>query len=167
MSAAPAKEGGTCLAVESPDSALLIGRKGRNLNALQYLINRMVPAERGSGETAERLLVDIEGYYERRRQSLEEMANHLAQRAKETGKEVRVKPLNPQERRIVHLVLEDDPDVQTFSLGNAALRSVVISPATGGQRPGDARPRPSRGGRRRRHGNGQGRARPEQGTEES
>ncbi len=144
------EEGSTLLSVDSPDSALLIGRKGRNLNALQYLINRMFLADSATGASA-RLVVDIEGYQDRRRQTLEDMAQHLAQRAKRTGREMRVKPLNPQERRIIHVALQDDPDVRTFSLGNSLLRTVVISPKTNGNQT-----KPSRGGGHRRNPNARG-----------
>jgi len=96
-------------------------------------------------------VVDIEGYQDRRRKSLEEMALHLAGRAKEAGKEMRVKPLNPQERRIIHVTLEDDPDVRTFSLGNSLMRTVVISPKNADKPANNQRPRRSRGGGRRRN----------------
>jgi len=141
--------------VESADSAILIGRKGRNLQALQYLLNRMMRP--GDGETIERFIVDVESYLDRRRENLEEMARHLAERAKETGRDVRVKPLSPPERRIIHLTLQDDPDVRTFSLGTSSIRTVVISPKnparTGGRDTG--RPRRPRGGRGRRNGRGE------------
>ena len=138
-------DGTTRLLVSSEDSALLIGRKGRNLNAMQYLINRMFLT--GTAQDGpERILVDIEGYQDRRRQSLEEMARHLARRAKESGREMRVKPLNPQERRIVHVCLQDDPDVRTFSLGDSLMRTVVISPKNGNDDANRNRPRRARGG---------------------
>jgi spoIIIJ-associated protein len=136
--------GGIQLTVDSPDSAILIGRKGRNLNAMQYLINRMISREDG-GERSERLVVDIEGYHDRRRASLEEMALGMAQRVKETGRRIRVKPLNPQERRVIHVTLQDDPDVRTFSVGDSTVRSVVIAPRN--ERPEEDRPRPRYRGR--------------------
>ncbi|HIJ73577.1 MAG TPA: protein jag, partial [Candidatus Hydrogenedentes bacterium] len=119
-------EGAAYLKVESSDSAILIGRKGRNLNAMQYLVNRM--CQTGDEGAARRVIVDVEGYVDRRRNALEEMARRLARRAKESGRNMRVKPLNPQERRIIHMALQDDPDVRTFSLGNSLFRSVIIEP---------------------------------------
>jgi len=154
VTVAAGEEGTIRLNVASSDSALLIGRKGRNLSALQYLINRMFLT--GDHSEADRIIIDIEGYQDRRRQNLEEMALGLARRAKETGREMRVKPLYPQERRMIHLALQDDPDIRTFSLGDSLMRTVVIAPkAASGKGPsGDRprRPRPSNGNRRRRNG---------------
>ncbi|MCF6283787.1 MAG: KH domain-containing protein, partial [Candidatus Hydrogenedentes bacterium] len=101
------EDGSARLNVSSEDSAILIGRKGRNLSSMQYLINRMI--SRGdTNENTERLVVDVEGYVNRRRESLQEMAKSMAERAKETKRNMRLKPLSPQERRIIHLTLEGD-----------------------------------------------------------
>jgi spoIIIJ-associated protein len=137
------------LKVVSEDSAILIGRKGRTLSALQFIINRMVAAGE-AGDLPDRIVVDVEGYLDRRRESLEDMALHLADKAKQTGRNMRVKPLNPQERRIIHLKLQDDPEVRTFSLGESLYRSVIIAPKSGGT--DEERPRRSRGGRGGRGG---------------
>ncbi len=149
------EDGGICLKVDSPDSAILIGRKGRNLSSMQYLINRMVQSGE-SGEDTERLVIDVEGYLDRRQEALEDLARRLAQRAKETRRRVRVKPMSPQERRIIHMTLEDDPDVKTFSVGDALVRSVVIAPkdeiAEDEQRPARRRSGGRRGGRGRDQG---------------
>ncbi|HNT88771.1 MAG TPA: KH domain-containing protein [Candidatus Hydrogenedentes bacterium] len=145
------------LDVKTEDGALLIGRKGRNLQAMQYLINRIV-ARGDKNDVTERLVVDIEGYVDRRRESLEALARDLAARAKEQGRDVRVKPLSPQERRVIHLTLQDDPDVRTFSFGDALYRQLVISPrnkqASQSRAPQEAHAahgaHPSRGGVKRR-----------------
>ena len=169
-----AEDGGAHINVDSPDSALLIGRKGKNLEALQYLINRMMTVGEPS-EAGERFIVDIEHYLDRRREGLEDMARQLAQKAKETGRDVRVKPLSPQERRIIYMTLQDDPDVRTFSLGTATMRHVVISPKNaqredGGLRRGRSGRGPrGRGGQQRRgsHRGGRGGGAPEQAAPQS
>ncbi len=145
-------DGTARLNVESEDGAILIGRKGRNLSAMQYLVNRMV-SRSDKAENTERMVVDVEGYVDRRRASLEDMARTMAKRAKESRRNMRLKPMSPQERRIIHVTLQDDKEVRTYSLGDSLYRSVVISP--GNQ---DDRGRSSRG--RRRGGRGRDRGRP-------
>ena len=130
-----ADDGSARLNVASEDGAILIGRKGRTLNALQYLINRMISLQEDTAENTERLVVDVEGYIDRRRKTLEDMALSFARKAKETRRNMRLKPLSPQERRIIHLTLQNDEEVRTFSLGDSLYRSIVISPRNA--RPGD------------------------------
>ena len=120
------EDGTIHLNVDSPDSAILIGRKGQNLSALQYLLNRMIHNE--DEEAPERIIIDVEGYLDRHKAQLEELARETADKARETGKSQRVKPMPPQERRILHLTLQDDPSVKTYSVGSAQMRSVVVAP---------------------------------------
>ena len=75
------EDGSSRLNVTSEDSAILIGRKGRNLSAMQYLINRII-SRNDTAENTERLVVDVEGYVDRRRASLKDMARTFAERAK-------------------------------------------------------------------------------------
>lgn len=140
------EEGNIVLSVDSDTSAILIGRKGRNLSAMQYLINRIMNRET-EDDFDERIIVDVEGYLERRRESLEEMALDLAERAKRTGRNVRVKPLSAQERRVVHMALQDDPDVRTYSVGNSSMRNVIIAPKDGQENQGRGRRGRGRGRR--------------------
>jgi spoIIIJ-associated protein len=154
VEAQPTEEGFK-LQVESPDSAILIGRKGRNLSSMQYLLNRMVHTD--EADFTERIIIDVEDYLDRRQATLEELAQRMAEKAKESGRDIRLKPLSPQERRIVHVTLEGDPEVRTFSLGDSVYRTMVISPKRGD---GEAPRRSRRGGRR---SGGRGRRRPESG----
>lgn len=143
------KEDNPCLAMKSDnDSAILIGKHGITLNALQYLINRMLTT--GDNENTERVMVDVGEYVSRRRASLVDMAKKMARRAKETGRNVKLKPLSPQERRIVHLALQKDTDIRTFSQGDSLYRSVIINPVNARRSGGSRSQRPQ--SRRRNQG---------------
>jgi len=102
------------LEVKSPAAGLLIGRKGRTLDALQYLLNR--------------LLLDAEGYRARRREELISFAQRTAEKVKASGKEVILIPLGPYERRIIHMALQKDPEIKTLSEGDDYLRKVHVVP---------------------------------------
>ncbi len=149
-------DGAAKLDVRSQDSAMLIGRKGRTLGAMQYLVNRMI-AQGDAAENTERFMIDVEGYVDRRRETLEDLARHFAGRVKESGRPARLKPLSPQERRIIHMTLRNDPEVRTASLGESLYRTVVISPINA--RPGRPRGQGQSGGGGRGRGNRGGRGR--------
>lgn len=125
------------LEITTPDSALVIGRKGKTLETLQYLVNLIInkgkpPTKSGippkAGEERIKVILDTEGYRERRKARLIELAKRLAQRAKEGNTEVFLEPMNPYERRIIHTTLAEDPDVETESVGEGMERQVVIIP---------------------------------------
>ncbi len=124
---------------EDVTDGLLIGRKGQTLDALEYLVNRII-ARNDDNET--HLLLDAAGYRDRRRQNLESLAMRLGERAKRRRRPVTLSPLNPRDRRIIHLVLEDDPLVTTKSLGRGYLRRLSIVPEEAARR-GRAGPRAS------------------------
>jgi spoIIIJ-associated protein len=126
------------LEVKSPDSAILIGRKGKNLTAVQYLINRMYNHGRLNRC---RILVDVEAYHERRRQSLEDLARRTAEKVKRNKREVKLEVLSPQDRRSIHMALQDDPAVRTYSVGSGAYRNVVIAPSDNGHAHTESRSR--------------------------
>lgn len=151
ITSATGENGAVSIKVESPDSAILIGRKGRSLESLQYLMNRMAP--RTEGDEGERITIDIEGYLDRRQEALEDLAHRLADRARETGRRQRTKPMSAQERRAIHVALEGDETVRTFSVGDSGERYVIIAPKD--EKPGDNRSprnRGQRGGERRDRG---------------
>jgi spoIIIJ-associated protein len=115
------------LEANGPDAGLLIGRRGQTLHALQHLLLVMVTHSDHSSHGL-RLTLDADGYRKRRQEALEALARDLAIQVRESGEEAVLEPLNALERRIVHTVLQDDPDVETYSEGEGADRHVVISP---------------------------------------
>ena len=117
-------DGNVYLTVETPNPGLLIGRRGRTLNAIQHILNCIVNR---SSLVKRRDIVDAEQYRERREEILTNLALRLAVKVKSTGQEVVVEPMNPQDRRIIHLALQDDEKVTTFSRGEGSFRSVIIT----------------------------------------
>jgi len=126
-----AEPGTILLAVSGEESGLVIGRRGQTLDALEYLVNR----EEGRGsDAAGRVVVDVERYRERRRESLEQLARRLAEKAKQTGRVVTLNPMSPRDRRVVHLTLQDDAGVTTRSQGEGHYRKVLVLPSSGSPR---------------------------------
>jgi spoIIIJ-associated protein len=113
------------LEIKSDGSGILIGRKGQTLDALQYLVNKIA---RRSPDATKQIIIDTEGYRRRRKETLVELAQSLGERAKAKDIPVSTSPLNPFERRIIHLALQDDAELTTHSKGEGIYRSVVISP---------------------------------------
>jgi spoIIIJ-associated protein len=111
--------------IRGPGLAVLIGRHGATLDALQLLAS--VVANSGFDQGA-RVVVDAEKYRARRREMLEKLALQQAEKAKESQQEVVIPDLKPFERRLVHLALKDDPEVETYSEGEGDDRCIVISP---------------------------------------
>lgn len=116
---------GITIAFGGADAYLLATRHGQTLDALQYLASLVV--NRRSGQRL-RILLDADGYRERRAQTLRKLAHDLADQVKATGQEAVLDPLSPLERRIVHTALVDDPDVRTYSEGEEPERYIIISP---------------------------------------
>lgn len=107
------------------DVAILIGKRGQTLDALQYLVS--IAANKPMS-TSRRVILDAEGYRQRHREMLERKARDLAQAVKEAGQEAVFEPQSARDRRIIHLALASDPDVYTYSEGEGEDRHVVISP---------------------------------------
>ena len=108
-----------------PDLGVLIGRRGDTLDAIQYYINL---AANKNAEKRERFILDIEGYRERREETLSRLALRLADKAKRKGKDVILEPMNPHERRIIHTALQNHSEVFTYSEGEEPYRKIVIAP---------------------------------------
>jgi spoIIIJ-associated protein len=108
------------------DLGILIGRGGTTLQALQDLVSTIV---RRSNDETRRIVVDVERYKERKRQKLREYAERMADKALSTRRPVKLEPMTPRERKIVHDALKDIDGVNSMSEGEDPQRSVVINPA--------------------------------------
>ena len=106
------------------DLGLLIGKHGQTLDALQYLTNLV--AQRDARDRL-RIVLDIEDYRKRRAETLEQLALRLADRAKRSGERVVLEPMTPHERKIIHMSLQSDSRIETFSEGQEPFRRVVIT----------------------------------------
>jgi spoIIIJ-associated protein len=111
--------------LEGEDVGLFIGRHGQTIDAVQHLAQRIVFPD---GPSAVRVMIDANGYRERRAEALRAEAGDAADRAVATGKPVELDPLPPFERRIVHEYLRERGGVETHSEGNEPERYLVVSP---------------------------------------
>ena len=112
------------LNIHCDNENFLIGRRGTTLDAVQYLVNRI--ANKNAQEKIQ-VVLDTSNYRVNRKQRLQRLAQRLSRRVKMTGKPVTVAPMNPHDRRIIHLALQDDPSIKTLSRGTGFMRRVVIS----------------------------------------
>jgi len=111
--------------IEGRDSGRIIGKKGQVLSAIQHIVNRVVNRP---GLDRCHVVVDAEGYRQRREDTLATMAQRLGQKALEEGKIITFEPMSPRDRRIVHLALAKFPGVVTKSDGEGEGRRVQIIP---------------------------------------
>jgi len=118
------EDGRVHINIVGKDVGLLIGRKGETLNALQFMVGLIVNRKR---QEKIRVVLDVEDYRKKKEESLEALALRLSERVKKTKKNVVMRPMNSQERRIVHTTLQGDPQITTYSLGDEPNRKVVIS----------------------------------------
>jgi spoIIIJ-associated protein len=113
------------LKVEASNPAILIGRHGRTLDALQYVVRKIV---RKKKLTRVGISFDVEGYRDRRKASLTQFALRLGEKVKHSGKPATISSMNAYDRRIVHIALKDDTSVRTESKGSGLFKKLVISP---------------------------------------
>lgn len=118
-------EGELILDITGDDLAVLIGRHGKTLDALQFLISAITVRKIGFRFP---VIIDVESYKNRQRQKLESLARSSANKAASQGRSVKLRPMTPYERRIVHVALRDDPRVETASEGEGIGRHVVVVP---------------------------------------
>ena len=118
-------EGELILDITGDDLAVLIGRHGRTLDALQFLISAITVRKIGYRFP---VIIDVESYKNRQRQKLEALARSSANKAASQGRSIKLRPMTPYERRIIHVALRDDKRVDTASEGEGPARHVVVVP---------------------------------------
>lgn len=116
-------DGSVTFKLHGSDMGILIGKHGQTLDALQYLTNLV--ANKNSAERV-RVIIDVEDYRDRRVETLTRLASRLADKVKRTGERVALEPMNPHERKIIHMALQGDRRVTTLSEGDEPHRHVVI-----------------------------------------
>lgn len=112
------------LNIHCDNENFLIGRRGTTLDAVQYLVNRI--ANKDLKEKVQ-VVLDTSDYRKNRKERLQKLALKLSRKVKMTGKPVTVSPMNPHDRRIIHITLQDDPSVRTMSKGTGFMRRITIS----------------------------------------
>jgi spoIIIJ-associated protein len=111
--------------VTGGDSALLIGKRGQTLEAIQYIVEKITNKKRTERV---KIIVDVEGYLESRKENLEKLAKRLAEKANKVGKPMTIEQMNSHDRRIVHLLLKKNNNVRTQSIGEGHYRKLMIFP---------------------------------------
>ncbi|MBM4274457.1 MAG: protein jag [Deltaproteobacteria bacterium] len=114
------------LRVETEDAGHLIGKQGQTLDALQYLVTKILAKKT---KKKVRVTLDVEAYRARHNDALTQMALKYGEKVKKSGKSIALSPMNPYDRRIIHLALQGDKDLKTMSRGEGLYKKVVISPA--------------------------------------
>lgn len=109
--------------INGKDSGTVIGKRGQTLDAIQYLTSLVVNKDE---EKYTRVVVDAENYREKRERTLEQLANRLADKVVRTKRSVRLEPMNPYERKVIHATLQSNPNVTTKSEGEEPYRRVII-----------------------------------------
>ena len=137
------KDGNFYIEITSPDSGFLIGKHGRTLDALQFLVNLIVHTR---SKDKQRIMIDVDGYRERREKNLKKLADRMADKVSKSGRSMLLNYMSPYERRIVHMYLEPDERVKTESDGNGVHKRLrIISTEKRESK------RSRRGGRRKSH----------------
>lgn len=109
--------------ISSTDKGIVIGKRGNTLDAIQYLLNLTLNRNR---DNYTKVIIDIEGYRDKREQTLIRLANKMAEKSKYTKRPIKLEPMNPYERRIIHSALQKVQNVTTYSEGKEPYRRVVI-----------------------------------------
>jgi len=117
------------LNIQGDGGGLLIGKRGQNLDAIQYIVNKVVNR---AALDRKMIVIDSEAYRKRRKESLVSLAEKLGEKVKRTKKAITVSHMHPHDRRIIHLALQNDEMLSTKSRGEGEYRKIIIMPAKKG-----------------------------------
>ncbi len=117
----------TILEISKADPGIIIGKHGHTLDAIQYLVN-MIVNKKKEWESQKLYVIDIDGYRQRREESLKKYAREKAEIVKRKGEPVALYFMNSTERRLVHMALKEDPEVNTYSEGKEPYRRIIVTP---------------------------------------
>ena len=109
--------------MDGKDSGTIIGKRGQTLDSIQYLTSLVINKD---SENYIKVVIDAENYRAKRQKTLEQLAERLAAKVIRTGKYVRLEPMNPYERKIIHATLQQNPEIITRSEGEEPYRRVII-----------------------------------------
>lgn len=112
------------ISLTGPDMGILIGYRGETLDSLQYLTSLIV--NKGHEMEYKRVVLDTENYRLKREETLNRLAKRIAEKVRKTGRYVKLEPMNPYERRVIHSALQNEYDVETYSEGEEPYRRVVV-----------------------------------------
>ena len=118
-----ADEKNVYIKIEGEDSGTIIGKRGQTLDAIQYLTSLVVNKDR---QDHVKVVVDAENYRSRREETLKKLAKRLADKVVRTARPVKLEPMNPYERKVIHSTLQDNPEVLTRSEGEDPYRRIII-----------------------------------------
>ena len=150
--------GEALITISGEGAGTLIGHHGDTLDSLQYLVNLAANKKETDERKYTRISIDIENYREKREETLKKLARHMAEKAKRTGRNVVLEPMNPYERRIIHTTVQEIEGVTSHSVGSDGDRKVVITleegvkPTNGGYNKGGNRGGYNKGGYNNRRG---------------
>tara|TARA_B110001454_G_scaffold158192_1_gene147498 strand:- start:415 stop:1221 length:807 start_codon:yes stop_codon:yes gene_type:complete len=119
------EEGSIVFELEGKDSGLLIGRRGETLSSIEYLV-RLIASK--NLDKRANVMIDVEDYRLRRKEKLSSIANSTAEKVINTGKRISLEPMSASDRRIIHMTLADNSQINTQSRGEGLQRKVVINP---------------------------------------
>ncbi|KOR26422.1 RNA-binding cell elongation regulator Jag/EloR [Clostridium sp. L74] len=111
--------------LSGPDMGIIIGYRGETLDSLQYLVSLVINKDQNCDY--KRVILDTENYRDKREETLKKLARRLGHKVRETGRPVKLEPMNPYERRIIHSELQNNNYVETYSEGDEPFRKVVIN----------------------------------------